>query len=122
MADQELPHRRHPCAECPWRHDTPPGKFATERYEALRSTVGTRGAEIAIGGPMFACHMSRDGAEDACAGWLAVAGYEHLTVRLAIAQGALPATVLDPAPGWPPLFATYDEMIAAQADPTEDTT
>lgn len=109
-----IPHRRHPCKECPFRRDTPPGQFEACRFDALRKTSGTAGDEAPIGAPMFACHKSPEGREEACAGWLAVAGYEHLGVRLAIAQRLLPASVLEPGDGWPELFGSYSEMAAAQ--------
>jgi hypothetical protein len=64
---------------------------------------------------MFACHLSPQGAEYACAGWLATVGRDHLGVRLAVATGRLDPAVLDPRPGWPPLFDTYEEMAAVQA-------
>lgn len=65
--------------------------------------------------PVFACHMTHEGREQACAGWLAVAGYEHLGVRIAVITDRLPAEALSPGEGWPGLFASYDEMAAAQA-------
>jgi len=110
-----LPHAKRPCRECPWRRDVAPGKFSARRYDALRVTSGSPGAEAALGAPMFACHMSPLGAEYACAGWLAAVGREHLGVRLAVATGRLNPAALDPQPDWPALFQTYDEMAAAQA-------
>lgn len=109
-----LPRRRYPCAECPFRRDTRPGMFPACRYEALRETVGRAGAEAPIGAPMFACHKSPEGHEEACAGWLAVAGVEHLGVRMAVLTGRLEPEDLRPKPGWPELFTTYDEVAAVQ--------
>jgi hypothetical protein len=109
-----LAHRDAPCAQCPWRKDTPPGKFAAERFEALAHTSGTAGHEAPLGSPLFACHMSATGAQKACAGWLAAVGIESLPVRLAIVQGALPADALTAKEGWPELFESYDEMAQAQ--------
>lgn len=110
-----VPHRRHPCNECPWRRDTPPGAFPAHRYDQLRSTAGTPGNEAPIGAPLFACHKSAPGADDACAGWLAAVGGEHLGVRLAIITGALPASTLSPGENWPELFDNFDDMAQAQA-------
>lgn len=110
-----LPYRRWPCQECPFRRDTRPGQFPACRYEALKATAGAPGAEAGIGAPLFACHKSPEGREEACAGWLAVSGYEHLGVRLAVAQGRLPASVLTPGEGWPELHSSYDEMAAVKA-------
>lgn len=108
-------HRRFPCAECPWRIDTAPGQFPACRYEALRDTTGSPGREAELGAPLFACHKSAEGREEACAGWLAAVGLEHLGVRLAVATGRLPAEVLRPGTGWPQLHDSYAEMAEAKA-------
>lgn len=108
-----LPHRAAPCANCPWRRDSPPGEFPPERYAALADTAGRPGAEAPIGGPLFACHKSTEGHDRACAGWLARCGHNHLGIRLAIIQGLLPGEVTwAPPPSWPPLFNSYAEMAA----------
>lgn len=108
-------HAKRPCRECPWRRDTPPGQFPACRYGALRNTSGRRGAEAGVDQPWFACHMSPEGGEYACAGWLASVGLEHLGVRVALAAGRLPATAVSPGADWPPLFDSYEEMAATQA-------
>ena len=114
-----LPHRRYPCAECPWRRDTPPGMFPTHRYDALAATTGSPGNEAPLGAPMFACHKSSEGREEACAGWLAAVGIEHLGVRVAVTMGALGPEVLEPGEDWPELFSSYDEMAEVQAGDEE---
>ncbi len=63
---------------------------------------------------MFACHKSPEGREEACAGWLAVCGIEHLGVRLAVLTSRLEPEDLRPGKDWPALFASYAEMAAAQ--------
>ena len=110
-----FPYRRYPCAECPFRRDVKPGQFPACRYEALRETAGKPGAEAGFSAPVFACHKTREGREEACAGWLAVAGYGHLGIRLAVAMRRLPGSALEPGEGWPDLFGSYDEMAAVQA-------
>lgn len=110
----QLPHRRYPCNECPWRRDTPPGAFPEERYEALRETAGQPGSEAPLGAPIFACHKSTEGKDEACAGWLATVGIEHIGIRLAIAMGRLPAETLKAGQDWPRLFDSYDEMAETQ--------
>jgi hypothetical protein len=63
---------------------------------------------------MFACHKTAEGAEQACAGWLAAVGRKRIGVRAAVALGRLPVSVLDPGEGWPQLHTGYDEMVAAK--------
>lgn len=106
-------HRR-PCKECPWSKETPPGQFPLSRYEEIAHTTGAPGAEAPLGSPMFACHMTIEGREAPCAGWLAAVGYESLTVRVLLAKGELPPDVMEPGPDWPELFSSYTEMAEAQ--------
>lgn len=106
----ELPHVSRPCRECPWRRDAEPQKFAQERYEALRATSDQSGLHA----PLFACHMTKEGREQACAGWLAVAGEQHLGVRLAVISGRLSVCALHPQAGWPDLHDSYEALVAHQ--------
>ncbi len=116
-----LRHMPRPCdatdtsGRCPFRRDADPGEFTAERYEVLAATAGRPGEEAPIGAPIFACHHTSDGAEVACAGWLAVCGHFHLGVRFAFLSGRLDPAKVGPLPGWPPLFDSYDEMAAAQS-------
>lgn len=139
---EKLPRARRPCVECPWRQDVEPGQFPADRYDHLAATSApfrpppidhtdpeaaiAQAAEITHAGletPMFACHKSPEGAEYACAGWLASgAANDHLRIRLMLATGALPREAMRPGPDWPPLFDSYDEMAARQArrhDPSD---
>lgn len=111
----QLPHRRRPCVECPWRRDVAAGKFTSERFDALADTSGGPGCEAPLSAPMFACHKTREGSEQACAGWLAVAGGDHIGVRLAVIQGRVDPATLTPGADWPPLFVSYTEMADTQA-------
>lgn len=90
----------------------PAGQFPASRYRALRCTVTQQFPQ-----PLFACHQTAEGKEIACAGYLAVEGHGNLTVRLAVATGQLDPAVLQPDPGWPPLFAGYEEMASTQSGP-----
>jgi Family of unknown function (DUF6283) len=111
--DDKFPRAQRPCPECPWVVQTPPGQFPAERYEVLRATsprAGVMGNPMP-GDPMFACHKSPEGQEWACAGWLASQGAEHVGVRLAVAFKKLDPIALDPQPGWPELYSTYEEMV-----------
>ncbi|WP_446225013.1 DUF6283 family protein [Nocardia sp. IBHARD005] len=110
-----LPRRPRPCAECPWRVDVAAGQFSRERFDDLRSTAGSDGREAWLDAPMFGCHKSPEGGEQACAGWLAAAGHHHLGVRVAVAFGRLDADALEPGTDWPDLHHSYDEMVDAKA-------
>lgn len=120
MTNDAVPRRRFPCARCPWKRETPPGEFSAERYEALKCTSEQPdGIEPGLSAPMFACHKTDEGAEEACAGWLAAVGHRHIGVRLAVAHGRLDAAALRPGEGWPELFDAYEEMAAHQGRPRE---
>jgi hypothetical protein len=109
-----LRRQKRPCAECPFRKDVEPGQFPAERYAALRGTCRSDDTvQAPLGSAMFACHKSPEGGEFACAGWLAVEGLNHLTVRLAIAQGDLPSDAVRPGEGWPELHEDYEAMARA---------
>ena len=72
-----LPHAVTPCAECPWRRDVPTGKFSAERFIALASTA------YDLAGTVFACHMSKEEKEFACAGYLKQSAAHNMRVRMA---------------------------------------
>jgi len=116
-----LLHMPKPCdateksGACPFRLDAEPDEFPAARYEQLAETAGGPGAEVPIGGPVFACHHTSDGAPVACAGWLAVCGVDHLGVRLAVAEGRLSPEALRRPPDGPALFDSYDDMATQQA-------
>jgi Family of unknown function (DUF6283) len=117
-SDQPLEYRDRPCRRCPWRTDTDLGDFSDDDFEKLRRANGTVGAEAPLGAPQTGCHLDQPGTAHAyrlCAGWLAVVGRDHLTIRLSVAIGALPAEVLDPKPGWPELVADLDEILQRRA-------
>lgn len=95
---------RRTCSECPWLRATPIGRFRVERFLELAKT-----AEQGFNG-VFACHKTRDGAEQACAGYLLVAGMNHWSVRLATIRGRLDLAEIS-ASG--PLYDSYGEMLAA---------
>jgi hypothetical protein len=107
---------RRPCPECPWRRDVEPGKFSPQRFRDLAHTAMEGGLR-----PLFACHMTQENRERACAGFLLVTGWDSNAVRYANIQGRYdPASVS--ADG--PLYATYREMAEANgvdpADPALD--
>ncbi len=114
-----LAHISRPCSACPWRKDSEPQKFTAERYASLRATsrqVDERGFghDPLPGDPLFACHMTKEGREQACAGWLAVEGGNHVAVRLVVATGRMDPEALTPKPDWPALHENYDALVAHQ--------
>jgi hypothetical protein len=113
-------HRAAPCRACPFRTDVAPGQFSAARYSALLCTVGEPGREAPMGAPLFACHATMEGQEQICAGWLAVCGYDHLTVRYMMATGRLPRSVVDPPADWPELFPDYRTMASHQGGPNPE--
>lgn len=117
MVNDRIPHMKRPCAECPWRVDSPPDQFESCRFDALRATSGSAGSEAHFGAPLFACHKTQEGRDAACAGWLAVAGYDNLGVRFAVVTGRLPAESLRLGDGWPELYGSYEEMAEAKGAP-----
>lgn len=99
---------RRPCDECPWRKNAEPGRFTTERWEALSSSsVSEEGWGPDFFGPMFACHKTPEGGERACAGWLAVEGVNHPRVRFGVGQGELTMCMLEPGEDWPELHESF---------------
>ncbi len=65
-----------------------------------------------FGAPVFACHHSKPGDEILCRGWLAAVGNAHPSVRLLVLRGKLDGEALHPDPSWPPLHASFHELIA----------
>lgn len=112
MAD--LAAMPRPCGRCPFRQDT----AAYMRYPNLASyAAGTvpdaEGLGPDWGADMFACHTTPADAAQLCAGWLAVEGGHHPTVRFAVVLGVLPPEALTAGANWPELFETATEMIEA---------
>lgn len=94
-----VPYMPSPCRECPWRRDVKPGKFTDSRFRALASTA----YDLAVG--IFTCHMSKETAPVACAGFILQQGAHNLTLRLARQRFEVSTSV--------PLFRTYREMAIA---------
>jgi len=102
------------CAECPWRRDVATGKFPASRFRSLRATCEPGGLPA-----VFACHMTPEGAERACAGFLAVCGADSNRVRIAVYQGRVE---LDAIQSDGPLYGSFAEMARANGyDPDTET-
>jgi hypothetical protein len=100
-----FPHRKAPCAECPWRKDVPVGKFPPERYRALAQSA--EDASFVI----FSCHLSKETKPVACAGWLLQASAHSLAVRLAIISSRLDLDAV--TDGGHSLFSGYRALAQA---------
>lgn len=94
-----MKHATTPCAECPWRTDVPTGKFPPERYVALAAT------SYDLAGTVFACHMSKEGGEFACAGFLLQSSVHNMVCRMARQTFDVRSSHQ--------LFRTYREMAIA---------
>ena len=101
-----------PCSECPWRKDVAPGRFPPERYIALRRT-----AQQGFGNPIFACHKTTEGRDNACVGFLLVEGDQNFQVRMAVITGRLDYGKLK-SPY--PLYESYAELAAANGVEQDD--
>lgn len=98
-----LPYCKQPCAECPWRLDAKPGKFSKQRFIDLAGTAYDLAPTI------FACHMSPEGGEVACAGFIISQGAHNMALRMARQRFDCRSTVV--------LFNTYREMAIANGVP-----
>ena len=88
-----------------------------QKAENLKGTCpDERGYGPDYGASLFACHKSKDGAEIACAGWLAVAGKCHPGVRIAVTFGRLDPKVLEAGEDWPELHKDYGEVLEKLRD------
>lgn len=104
---------KRPCSACPWRKDCEPERFDPERWASLTASSidPETGFGPEFGGPLFACHKTPEGGERACAGWLAVEGINHPTVRLGLLTGAVPVCSIEPGEGWPELHDSFAETM-----------
>ncbi|HXE51207.1 MAG TPA: DUF6283 family protein [Ramlibacter sp.] len=102
------------CDECPWRRDVPTGNFPPERYAALANSC-RQGYPPA---PMFACHKTPEGKEQACVGYLLRNGTNNIAVRIAAAEGRVKLRALQVRG---PLYDGFRAMAVANGyDPGDD--
>jgi hypothetical protein len=94
------------CISCPWVKTNTARDIPNFRMELAEDLSRCQSGEL--GAPIFACHLSRPGAEIPCAGWVAAHGRESIAIRLMVLQGKLPLEALSPQPE---LHASYDEVM-----------
>jgi hypothetical protein len=105
-------HRHEPCAECPWRKDSPIGAFPVEAYRHSAATC------YDMAQTTFACHMSGKDRPATCAGFLLSAGARHnFSVRMAVISGRLN---FDSVSSDVPVYETYQEMAVANGVDPDD--
>ena len=108
-----------PCANCPWRRDAE-GRIAfSNLVEYAASTIPGRPEFVGPFGELFACHMVKTEPGMLCAGWFAIVGHSHPTVRLGLGLGVYPTGALDVRAGWPALFGSFEEMVATARGGTQ---
>lgn len=120
MSSCSLSTLSKPCPSCPWRVDKDAmdiPNFNLVLAEGLAECCpDKRGMGPDFGASMFACHQSKEGAEIACAGWMATVGYRHPRVRLAVTMGRLHSSALRPGADWPSLHANYQQVLEKLRD------
>lgn len=94
------------CDECPWRSDVEVGRFPPERYKALENTCRQGWPPQ----PIFACHKTPEGKEQACVGYLMLNGRNNIAVRLAAIERRIDLTALQQRG---PLYRNFREMARA---------
>lgn len=122
-----MPHREFPCDECPFRADNcdnPASQFPAERWKHMKDTAAPdTHPHPMLGEPVFGCHKGEPGTgrDLACAGYLATLGADHVGVRLAVTLRQLPTSALSPGPNWPPLHASWAEVVRHHTAPAAGT-
>lgn len=87
------------CRLCPWKVGVDPrqipGGYSEEKHRALADTIAEPADQSALrarGLKLMACHHSKPGKEQPCAGWLEhqLGVGNNLALRLAVLRGQLP--------------------------------
>lgn len=103
-----------PCSSCPWRRGATPDRIpAFDEEKATCSLPACVGDEDAFR-PIMACHLSTDGDDRPCIGYLAgEESYGNLMARLHVARTGIDwARLWELHDDWD-LYDTFDEMMAA---------
>ena len=77
-----------PCSTCPWRKNRDATTIPRYDHELACELLNTVGEEDAFR-PIMACHGSPDNNMRACLGYLAMAGWSNLNVRLLLLRGEI---------------------------------
>ena len=102
-----------PCGGCPWRVDSKGGEaisnFSIEKARGLANTVGPDDGFRTI----MACHLSDEGADSPCIGYLVQVGWTNLSVRMMAISGRLPLNEIMDATEGIELHPDFDAMLGA---------
>ncbi len=102
-----------PCPCCPWRVDHAGGSsipsFSIDKARNLACTVGGSDAFR----PIMACHLSPEGDEIPCRGYVAAVGWSNLAVRMAAIEGRIDIYGIIDAAEDIELHPTFDDMLDA---------
>ena len=102
---------RTPCAECPWRKDSPIGAFPAEAYRISAKTAYDMAQST------FACHMAGKDNPATCAGFLLQSSAHSFQVRMSLIKGRLD---LSKVKSDVPLYGSYRKMAEANGVDPED--
>lgn len=105
-------YRRTPCAECPWRRDSPVGAFPAEAFRLSAPTA------YDLAESQFGCHMAGAQAAVTCAGFLLRGAYHNLGTRKARTFGKYDPSLVDEA--GVELYDNYREMAEANGVDPKD--
>lgn len=105
-----------PCKSCPWIKTNQPGGdniqgFSIEMMRDLSSTVPPRGSDQDGFFKVMACHHSKDSNMRACAGYIAVHGFQNINVRLMAARGKIDIKSVIKAAQKHSLYTSFYDML-----------
>lgn len=97
---------RRPCANCPWRVDSPRGYWDPTHFQEIWNNCQDDGMN------QMACHKSTAEHILPCQGWVRVMGFNAIGVRLAVISGKVSHAEVEDRDG-PQLFKTFAAMLRA---------
>jgi len=105
-----------PCKNCPWKKSSLVGganipRFDIDLMRGLSSTVPPRDSNQDGMYKIFACHDSKVGNEFACAGYVAVQGYQNINVRLMAMMGHVDIIAVEDACSDYEMYSNFHEML-----------
>lgn len=105
-------HCTRPCPQCPWRTDSPIGRFPAEAFRHSAATAYDMASNT------FACHMAGKNQPLTCAGFLLRGAMHNLAIRMATIRGRL--DLRDVTDGGIDLYSSYRAMAIANGVAADD--